>query len=68
MERNRIASWWIRWADLDWPNQDNMDKIKRRAEGLAKARALAGEDGVVVAAGSLYFAGALRTALGLPWK
>ena len=37
MERNRIASWWIRWADLDWPNQDNMDKIKRRAEGLAKA-------------------------------
>ncbi len=38
------------------------------AEGLAKARALAGEDGVVVAAGSLYFAGALRTALGLPWK
>ena len=37
MERNRIATWWIHWRDLDWPNQDNMDKIKRRAEGLAKA-------------------------------
>ncbi len=38
------------------------------AEGLAKARELAGEDGVVIAAGSLYFAGALRTELDLPWK
>lgn len=36
-------------------------------EGLALARKWAGEDGVIVAAGSLYFAGALRTALGLPW-
>lgn len=37
-------------------------------EGLAQAKALAGEDGVVIAAGSLYFAGALRTALDLGWK
>lgn len=38
------------------------------AEGLAKALDLAGTDGVVIAAGSLYFAGALRTELALPWK
>lgn len=38
------------------------------AEGLQMARDLAGEDGVIVAAGSLYFAGALRTELGLNWK
>ena len=38
------------------------------AEGLKMALALAGEDGIVVAAGSLYFAGALRTELGLSWK
>lgn len=36
--------------------------------GLALAGQLAGENGVVIAAGSLYFAGALRTALGLAWK
>ena len=38
------------------------------AEGLARAKALAGEDGLVIAAGSLYFAGALRTVLGLAWR
>ena len=38
------------------------------AEGLQRALDLAGEDGVVIAAGSLYFAGALRTALALAWK
>lgn len=37
-------------------------------EGLQRARKLAGADGVIVAAGSLYFAGALRTVLGLDWK
>ncbi len=37
-------------------------------EGLARARTLAGEDGVIIAAGSLYFAGSLRTQLGLPWR
>ncbi len=38
------------------------------AEGLQMALDLAGEDGVVIAAGSLYFAGALRTELKLEWK
>nr|MBR4280664.1 bifunctional folylpolyglutamate synthase/dihydrofolate synthase [Clostridia bacterium] len=38
------------------------------AEGLRMALDLAGEDGVVIAAGSLYFAGALRTELKLEWK
>ncbi len=38
------------------------------AEGLDLAREKAGEDGVIIAAGSLYFAGALRTELGLAWK
>lgn len=35
--------------------------------GLAQARALA-DGGTIIAAGSLYFAGALRTALGLGWR
>ena len=34
-------------------------------EGLEAARRLAGEDGIVVAAGSLYFVGELRSVLGL---
>ena len=34
-------------------------------EGLQQARELAGENGVVLATGSLYFIGALRSALGL---
>ncbi len=38
------------------------------AEGLQMAFDLAGKDGVVIAAGSLYFAGALRTELNLAWK
>lgn len=38
------------------------------AEGLQMALTLAGDDGVVIAAGSLYFAGALRTELNLEWK
>lgn len=38
------------------------------AEGLKMALDLAGEDGVVIAAGSLYFAGSLRTELNLAWK
>ena len=37
-------------------------------EGLRLARTLAGADGVVIAAGSLYLAGELRTLLGLPWR
>lgn len=38
------------------------------AEGLKMALDLAGADGVVIAAGSLYFAGSLRTELNLAWK
>ena len=38
------------------------------ADGLRMALDLAGADGVVIAAGSLYFAGALRTELGLAWR
>ena len=34
-------------------------------EGLETARKLAGEDGLILATGSLYFIGALRSALGL---
>ncbi len=41
------------------------DSIKA---GLALALEKAGTDGVVVAAGSLYFAGGLRTAMSLEWK
>jgi len=36
--------------------------------GLARAKTLAGETGIIIAAGSLYFAGGLRTVLGLPWR
>ncbi|MBQ7850068.1 MAG: bifunctional folylpolyglutamate synthase/dihydrofolate synthase [Clostridia bacterium] len=38
------------------------------AEGLALARQKAGPEGVIIAAGSLYFAGGLRTVMALPWK
>lgn len=38
------------------------------AEGLRMALEKAGDDGVVIAAGSLYFAGALRTELSLAWR
>ncbi len=35
----RLATWWLRWEDLNWPSLDNMDKIKRRADALAEANA-----------------------------
>jgi len=38
-ERKCIVSWWIRWNDLNWPNGDNLDNIKRRAEKIATANA-----------------------------
>ncbi len=38
------------------------------AEGLTLAWELAGEEGIIIGAGSLYFAGELRDALHLPWK
>ncbi|MFT3934450.1 MAG: hypothetical protein QM726_12585 [Chitinophagaceae bacterium] len=34
---NRAASWWCSLADLQWPQKPILDKIKRRAEGFAKA-------------------------------
>lgn len=43
-------------------------RAKSLEEGLAEAKRLAGDDAVIVAAGSLYFAGSLRTALGLAWR
>ena len=33
----RMATWWMHWPDLQWPDSDNLDKIKARAEGMAKA-------------------------------
>ncbi len=36
-ERRRIATWWLRWEDLGWPSHDGMDRIKQRAEKMAKA-------------------------------
>jgi len=37
MESNRMATWWIKWEDLNWPIPDNVEKVKRRAEEFAKA-------------------------------
>ena len=34
---HRMATWWMHWNDLNWPDGDNLDKIKARAEGFAKA-------------------------------
>ena len=36
-ERRRHSFWFIRWQDLNWPNHDSMERIKRKAEGYAKA-------------------------------
>lgn len=46
----------------------NASPASSLAAGLDRARQLAGEDGVIIAAGSLYFAGSLRTLLGMPWR
>ena len=46
----------------------NAQAASSLSEGLHMARRLAGDDGVVIAAGSLYFAGSLRTELGLTWR
>ena len=35
--RKRIASWWVRWEDLNWPSPDNLEKIKYRAQAMAEA-------------------------------
>lgn len=31
----RMASWWIKWEDLAWPDRDLKDKIRRRADLMA---------------------------------
>lgn len=36
-ESHRIATWWFHLPDLQWPDPDNYDKIRRRAEAYAKA-------------------------------
>ena len=33
----RMATWWMHWPDLQWPDSDNLDRIKARAEGMAQA-------------------------------
>lgn len=33
----RMATWWMHWPDLQWPDSDNLDRIKARAEGFARA-------------------------------
>ena len=37
MDRRRLTFWFIRWADLNWPNHDSMERIKRKAEKYARA-------------------------------
>ena len=29
-DAKRIATWWMLWNDLNWPDHDNMEKIRRR--------------------------------------
>ena len=31
----RYVSWWLKWEDLNWPNADNLDRIRRRADLVA---------------------------------
>ena len=33
--RYRAVSWWLTWDDLTWPNQELMDRIRRRADQCA---------------------------------
>ena len=41
MESQRMATWWMHWPDLQWPDSDNLDRIKRRAESFARANVTA---------------------------
>ncbi len=36
LPRYRAVSWWLVWEDLTWPNQESMDKIRRRADRCAE--------------------------------
>jgi len=40
-KHSRLASWWLRWEDLNWPSPDVHDKIKRRAEMMAEGNVTA---------------------------
>lgn len=37
MERKRLVNWWIRWEDLNWPNPDSMEYIRKKAYQCAEA-------------------------------
>ena len=37
----RLVSWWIKWEDLNWPNADNLECIRRRADLMAASSASA---------------------------
>ncbi|MBO4412311.1 MAG: hypothetical protein J5794_09035 [Lachnospiraceae bacterium] len=39
MNPKRLTTWWIRWNDLNWPNPDNLDSVKRKAERVAESGA-----------------------------
>ena len=39
--RHRMAAWWIHWEDLNWPDHDNLDEIRRRAASFAEANVTA---------------------------
>lgn len=36
-EKIRAVSWWLTWKDLQWPDDDVADAIKRRADAAAEA-------------------------------
>ena len=37
----RMVSWWVKWEDLNWPNQDTLDRIRRRADVMLENSASA---------------------------
>lgn len=37
LSTRRFASWWITWEDLNWPDDDTLDGIRRRADAMAKS-------------------------------
>ncbi|MBE6689789.1 MAG: hypothetical protein E7590_00715 [Ruminococcaceae bacterium] len=36
-KHRRLINWWMTWEDLNWPNHDGLERIKRRAEKAARA-------------------------------
>ncbi len=56
------------YADLLTSQGAQAEAAETLEAGLCRARELAGNDGIILATGSLYFAGELRTMLGLPWR